>query len=105
MRRSRLEKEYQYHIENLKRYYSKRNKDESDDFKAKAWKEAIRRKEAETDKDLMKVIKHVYIIKDYNLSSASGYFLNYEATKARALVRCWFNDLDRYFFEAVRYVR
>ena len=106
MRNTRLEKEYSYHIYNLKQHYKHRNDiaDKADTLelvKSSAWRKAIKRLTDETSQSMMTVVKHVYIIQDKNLTAAANLSLYYASTQARKLVRKWFETLDRYFFEEI----
>lgn len=101
-RKSRLDREYSHQIYNFKRFYNTRNQSHDvtnlDQAKGQAWRAAIRQAEKETDKGLMAMLVHVYIIQDRCLSVASDMFLNYSERHARRLVRDWFAKLDRYYY-------
>lgn len=107
MRLTRIEKEYQYQIINLKAYYKTRYKDKADrsgleSVKAYAWRFAIRKIEAETSGKMMRLIKHVYILEDMTMTKAADIFLHYSHSKACELVRQWFKQFDCYFFEGLK---
>lgn len=108
MGRSRLEREYSYHIYNLRKFYASRKhvkqSDSLEDVKAYAWRSAILRLENETTSELLAVIRHAYIIQDFNLTMAGQRYLFTNKTKTRQEVRKWFSKLDSYFFEEVRHV-
>lgn len=106
---TRIEKEYQYQIMNLRKYYQTRHLTKPsantlESVKAFAWRQAIAKIEQETDEKLMLVIKHVYIVQDKTMTAAAKNYLHYSKTVAYEIVRKWFQRFDVLFFEELKHV-
>lgn len=103
---ARLEADYSYHIRALRRNYQRRQSIVDNlNFKEQSWCKAINRIVAETDKQMMLVIVHVYIIRDCNLLEASKRYMFMYYKGLAKLVRQWFAKLDSYFFDEVRRIK
>lgn len=113
MRKTRLEKEYAYHISWLEKYYRHNQLEKMADsqtiselerLKCVAWLQAIQQIEETSKPELVRVVKDVYIYKNATLTRAGALHLYYNERKTRELVRSWFRALDETFIERLRHV-